>query len=1245
MNTRLSQRVYSEAALEFWLQRLEGDWEEQFSEAELAEGRRLYRQGAVRQLELGDTDAIVHMRPDGADEVYVVLDWQGKALSVRASVEDQRQRRQLAVAGLYEVEELVGDEAAALAPETLSKPAATQQDTPAEGDSATGSASHADGTPRADAGSTGNTTPAQGQQAGAGTDRAKTGANGSGGNARHDAQKVSGGATRQSAGAASAASGKNADTRANTVSPQNTATHEDTASAKNAASPRNAAELGIATKGSAAAEGDAVAGHGAGSGSAETTAQPAPEPERRLELHFSLKQGLLLFRAGWRQRGRKRLVPALGETAPSAETMTAGERETLIRLASLARRSGFRYDKGQGGYRLDNAERMEQFVGKELGGWSEFFDVTQETDVSLLARGVQEVSLRARIGEGTDGSLSLHWMAGFEQDLPGSEHLPAFTSAERRRLLRSGATPLLLPGRGLVRLSEKQAKASERLSDAVSLFPGGTAPRYLLFSLTGLSDLPVEVSASLQRWRQSVLGGNLDPKPQSTGKAKSQSTGKAKGSAGAVTGVAVESAPAASTGVYAVSASSVSTAQTTEDGAAQIAGQPQPLPEFLRPYQRLGVGWMRHLFERGCHGLLADEMGLGKTVQVLSLIATAVADESSSAADGIHPVAQGISAASADVSASPDSAETALASAQSVSAAGVSSGSVSVASSTESSSGSAAAAGGVPAFAGAEPSASAQSADVSAKGEVAAVAGGIAASGLKPSLVVCPASVVPVWQAQAAQFFPHLKVRVLGAGCTFTSDNTERTDLWLASYTQLRRHKPLLEQVQFARAVLDEAQFIKNPEAKVTQACLSIKAEHRLALTGTPLENRYLDVWTLFRFLMPGLLGTRRRFEEGLVADEAKHLATLRKQLAPFILRRTKSEVASELPEKVELDLYCPLSDMQRTEYRRLLTEGMALYEGSGQKSTAANVQKASMQRELAANAVEASQAGESADSGQPGLMSVLTLLTRLRQVSCDPALLPWMHEAGLHHSGKLNLLRDRLGEVFANGKKAVVFSQFVKFLDRAKQAIAADYPDVPVYQLIGTTRDRTRPVERFQAQEGAGVMLVSLKAGGTGITLHAADYVFLLDPWWNPAVEAQAVDRVHRIGQVNRVFVYRMVTAETVEARIAALKQTKRERFEQIMSGASGGDDFREAFRSLESLLGLLKESDAPEATAQANDAEENAANDEERQPAVQGRQLTAKELQPVVKKRKAAAPEGRQTAKKRNATAAERELTSGER
>jgi len=409
-----------------------------------------------------------------------------------------------------------------------------------------------------------------------------------------------------------------------------------------------------------------------------------------------------------------------------------------------------------------------------------------------------------------------------------------------------------------------------------------------------------------------------------------------------------------------------------------------------------------------------------------------------------------------------------------------------------------------------------------------------------PSLVVCPASVVPVWEEEIARFAPELRTAVLKAGHDFANDRRGEL-VWIASYTQLRKHREQLAAVDFGYAVLDEGQFIKNPDAKITRACWEIRARRRLVLTGTPLENRQLDLWSLFRFLLPGLLGTRVGFEAALAADHIGTTERLRAQLAPFILRRTKREVAKELPQKVEIELLCPLSDVQKAEYARTCAEGL---ERLGDDMAVALREKS---------------------------FGFLALLTRLRQTCCDPDLLPW-REAPLSDSGKLMLLVEKLAEVIESGRKVVIFSQFVKLLDRVKAALDAHYPLLPRFELTGGTLDRQRPVQEFQTAVGAAAMLVSLKAAGTGITLHAADYVFLLDPWWNPAVEAQAIDRVHRIGQTNTVFVYRMVTAGTIEERIQDLKAEKRELFDKLLGGASGGGDidFGAHFASLRSLVEL---------------------------------------------------------------------------
>ena len=404
-------------------------------------------------------------------------------------------------------------------------------------------------------------------------------------------------------------------------------------------------------------------------------------------------------------------------------------------------------------------------------------------------------------------------------------------------------------------------------------------------------------------------------------------------------------------------------------------------------------------------------------------------------------------------------------------------------------------------------------------------------------IVVCPASVVPVWREEIARFYPEAKVDTLKAGNDFTTN--QEPVIWLASYTQLRKHRALLDSTEFGYAVLDEGQFIKNPDAKVTQACFALKAAHRLVLTGTPLENRQLDLWSIFRYLLPGLLGSRSAFEAALAADREGTIQRLRAQIEPFKLRRTKNEVATELPPKVEMDLLCPLTEVQRAEYARVCSEGLARL---GEDITVALREKS---------------------------FGFLALLTRLRQICCDPDLLPWLN-APLSDSGKLQLLVEKLAEVVGSGHKVVIFSQFVALLDRVRSALQAHYPDLPRYEITGMTVDRQKPVQQFQTAQGAAVMLVSLKAAGTGITLHAADYVFLLDPWWNPAVEDQAIDRVHRIGQTNTVFVYRMVTAGTIEERIQALKADKKALFDQIVGGHAGDFEWTKHFSSLNNLIQL---------------------------------------------------------------------------
>ena len=406
-----------------------------------------------------------------------------------------------------------------------------------------------------------------------------------------------------------------------------------------------------------------------------------------------------------------------------------------------------------------------------------------------------------------------------------------------------------------------------------------------------------------------------------------------------------------------------------------------------------------------------------------------------------------------------------------------------------------------------------------------------------PDLVTCPASVVPVWIREAKERFPKLKVKMLNKENQFT-DQSECC-LWVASYTQLRRHRSLLEKFAFRYAILDEAQLIKNPKAKITQTCLSINARHRLALSGTPIENTALDLWTIFRFLMPGLLGGRKDMERDLAESPLDTLKLLRRQVTPFVLRRVKSEVATELPPKLETELACPLNDEQRKEYRKL-AEGAIERHGE----------------DLQAAIKEAPT-------------HVFSLLTRLRQTCCDLGLLPWREHLPPTGS-KGDVLIEKLGDLASSKAKVIVFSQFTSFLTILKKNIRLSHPDLPILELTGSTRDRSTPVETFESSQGPTVMLASLKAAGLGVTLKSADYVFLMDPWWNPAVEEQAIDRAHRLGREKPTFIYRLVAQGTIEERVRNLQLEKKETFRKIIGEMDKPTGLADHFTSLKQLIEL---------------------------------------------------------------------------
>lgn len=404
------------------------------------------------------------------------------------------------------------------------------------------------------------------------------------------------------------------------------------------------------------------------------------------------------------------------------------------------------------------------------------------------------------------------------------------------------------------------------------------------------------------------------------------------------------------------------------------------------------------------------------------------------------------------------------------------------------------------------------------------------------TIVVCPASVLHVWQKEAEKFFPRLTVNIFSAESDL---DTPGVNVWVVSYTQLRRQKNVFAKKCFQLAVLDEAQFIKNSTTKVFHACNALKAEWRLALSGTPIENNLLDLWSIFRFLMPGLLGEKSQFIELCKTDDIAE--KIKKQIAPFMLRRTKETVAKELPQKLEVNLSCELTPEQQRLYKEVVSHTFRRYRDKNHQLDLKNHR-----------------------------FGILSALTRLRQVSCDPGLLS-TNFVPYDQSGKLVLLRSLLQREFSiSGRKVVIFSQFVRFLQRIKGLIQEDFPTIELSEIIGSTKNRDTIVEKFQNTENNAAILVSLRAGGIGITLTAAETVFLMDPWWNPSVERQAMDRVHRIGQNKNVTVYRFITQNSIESGIQRLQERKNNLFEEIIDSLRSKQGNTEFF--LEHVDELLK-------------------------------------------------------------------------
>ena len=526
----------------------------------------------------------------------------------------------------------------------------------------------------------------------------------------------------------------------------------------------------------------------------------------------------------------------------------------------------------------------------------------------------------------------------------------------------------------------------------------------------------------------------------------------------------------------------------------------EPADKFsgtLRPYQSHGLGWLAFLRRFAMGGILADDMGLGKTVQVLAMI------QARKLGDKKH-----LNDWESDGSGEETTAEATT----------------------------------------------------------------------TPSIIVVPRSVVFNWVDEARKFAPELRVLpYAGPDRDQHHGNFDTYDLIVTSYGLMRRDIEELRQTKFDYAVLDEAQAIKNPQSQSAKAARLLEANHRLALTGTPIENHLGDLWSIFEYLNPGMLGSSSRFAEliraatggrgvtrradrlpiaapvdldadsldaEVAADQASDtgqdeksqadaLGQVASAIRPFILRRTKQQVLTDLPAKTEQTIICEMEPEQRRVYDQL----RAYYRGN-------------LLNQLDAAAPDGQAQGKSG-LGQATFM-VLEALLRLRQAACHPALIDKTSAVQIDRdnapSAKLDELEQRLDEIIDEGSKSLVFSQFTSMLALIRKRL--DQRGIKYAYLDGQTRNRKDVVQRFQTDPDLPVFLISLKAGGVGLNLTAAEYVFIMDPWWNPAVEAQAIDRTHRIGQKKPVFAYRLICEDTVEQRILELQSRKRDLADAVVGG-----------------------------------------------------------------------------------------------
>lgn len=425
-----------------------------------------------------------------------------------------------------------------------------------------------------------------------------------------------------------------------------------------------------------------------------------------------------------------------------------------------------------------------------------------------------------------------------------------------------------------------------------------------------------------------------------------------------------------------------------------------------------------------------------------------------------------------------------------------------------------------------------------------------------PVLIVCPTSLLGNWQQEAARFTPELRVlQLYGSKRQTLFELLPDYDIIVTSYPLVVRDIALYQRYRFSAVILDEAQHIKNSGSQAAQSVRLLKADFRLALSGTPLENHLGELKSLFDFVLPGLLGTEQHFQQVYRKPIEKHADAerahaLKLKIAPFMLRRTKSQVATELPEKTEMIQLLELESDQRNLYEsiRLVME--------------TKVRELFLRKGVAASQIE-----------------FLDALLKLRQACCDARLVPIEQAQSVKHNAKLQWLRDTLPEMIEEGRKILLFSQFASMLNLIEQEL--QYLGISYSKLTGQTKKRQDQIDAFQQGE-TSVFLISLKAGGTGLNLTAADTVIHYDPWWNPAAENQATDRAHRIGQDKAVFVYKLIVRNTVEEKVQKLQQFKQGLADQLFAGGKG-----QVWQgNATDLLSLFSEDAIP--TSAAEDSEE---------------------------------------------------------